>query len=292
MKITQVGELRLKLGEGPVWDVAEQALYFTDILDQRIWRLDPATGATRSWRFDAKVSAFALREGGGAIVALAKGVHLFDFDTGALKLVGDPEPDDPVTQLNDGKADPAGRFLVGSVASDFKGSDCGLYSVEGGAIRKLDGGFGLTNGPCWSPDGRTFYFADSRPMEIYAYDYDVATGQVSNRRLFASTAALGGIPDGATVDSEGRVYSAICNGGVIACWDPDGRLVRTIEAPSRLVTSVMFGGPDLDRLYVTSIDGSHLPFLPPDAPKDPADGRLFMIEGLGVSGLPERRFRG
>ena len=290
MEITQVGELQLKLGEGPVWDVAEQALYFTDMLDRRIWRLDPATGATRSWRFDAPVGSFALREGGGAIVALGNGVFLFDFETGALQALGDPEAADPATQLNDGKADPAGRFLCGSVATDFKGTDCGLYSVERGAIRKLDGGFGLTNGPCWSPDGKTFYFADSRPMEIYAYDYDVATGGVSNRRLFASTAALGGIPDGATTDADGRVYSAICNGGVIACWEPDGRLVRTIEAPSKLVSSVMFGGPELDRLYVTSIDARQLPFLT-DPPEDPAGGRLFVIDGLGARGWPERRYR-
>ena len=179
MNITRVEGLRCKLGEGPLWDPVSQTLYFVDVLDRRIWRYDPGTGTRDSWSLPDQVSALALRQQGGAIVALRNGIHFFDFVTGSTTLIGDPEADLPVTQWNDGKADPAGRFLAGTVATDQRSSCCGLYSVEPGGIRRLDGGFAITNGPCWSPDGKIFYWADSVPMNIYAYDYDVATGGVA-----------------------------------------------------------------------------------------------------------------
>ncbi|MEY4377336.1 MAG: hypothetical protein RJB26_1886, partial [Pseudomonadota bacterium] len=137
-------------------------------------------------------------------------------------------------------------------------------------------------------DNRTFYFADSVPKNIYAYDYDPDTGSASNRRVFANTAQFGGIPDGATVDADGLVYSAICEGGVIAVYRPDGKVERTLEMPVKLPGSVMFGGPNLDLLFVTTLDPA---FLGRNDGGEHA-GHTFVIEGLGARGLPEARHVG
>jgi len=288
MRIQRIGSVTTKLGEGPVWDDEEQALYFVDVLGRKIHRYDHAGDSFQSFETPALVGSIALRnDGGGVIAAFGDGIGLYDLATGAVEPLGDPEAGNPLTQWNDGKADAHGRFLAGTVATDKESMVCGLYSVEAGRITQLDSGFGITNGPCWSPDSKTFYYADSVPCDIYAYDYDLSTGAISNRRVFANTRALGGIPDGATVDSEGRLWSAICGAGKIACWRPDGVLERTIDVPPYLVSSVMFGGPDLDRLFFTSITGSSLGFA-----DDETGGQLFVVDGLGAVGLPEHRYRG
>lgn len=291
--IERVGTIRCQVGEGPVWDVAEQALYFIDLLDRRAWRHDPATGGFQSWQVPSMIGSMALRRDGGAIVALQDGLHVLDFATGATHALAVPPGLDGTVQLNDGKVDPAGRFVFGSQPRSLGDTrPLGvLYSLDpdGTASRLDDMAFTITNGPCWSPDGGTFYLSDSLPKAIYAYDYDVATGTVSNRRKFADTTAYGGIPDGATVDADGRIWVAVCGGGKIVAYLPDGSVDRVIDVPTPFVSSVMFGGADLDELYFTSIDGSVLGM---GLPQDADGGGLFVIKGMGVRGLPERRFAG
>jgi L-arabinonolactonase len=290
-RITRISGIRCKLGEGPLWDVGEQALYLVDVIDQRIWRYEDTAHEMSSWRLPDLVTSLALREHGGAIITLRTGFHFLDFDTAAVSFLEDPEASRPLTQWNDGKTDSAGRFVAGTVSTDQRSACCGLYSLENGAVRRLDDGFSITNGPCWSPDGAIFYWADSVPKNIYAYDYDMTAGTIANRRVFANTAALGGIPDGATVDTEGRMWSAICGGGVIACFAPSGALLRKVEMPTKFVSSVMFGGANLDRLFVTSIDIASLPFETGGTP-DEFGGALFVVDGLGACGLPETRYKG
>jgi sugar lactone lactonase YvrE len=274
-----------------LWDVAEQALYFTDVLAKKIRRYHPQTDSFSAWNTPNSVSSLALNAGGGALLALSNGIHAFDFASGAATLIVDPEIDKPLTILNDGKTDRRGRFVVGSVATDHTSPICGLYKIECGVATCLDDGFTITNGPCWSPDGRTFYFADSVPhAAIYAYDYDLDRGTVANKRVFARTRELGGFPDGATVDTEGRVWTAVCGAGKIACYESNGSLAQIVEVPPRLVSSVMFGGAGLDELYVTSIDAAALAFGA-GAP-DEAGGNLFVISDLGARGIAEPRCDG
>lgn len=292
MKIERIGTQRCKVGEGPLWDVAEQALYFVDLLDGVLWRHDPGSGEFKRWQMPSGIGSLALRAGGGALVALQDGLYTVDFDGGSVTPFCDLQGSLAETQCNDGKVDPCGRFIVGTQPrslADMRPLGK-MYCVHpDGHAEQLDRGFTITNGACWSPDGRTFYFSDSLSRTIYAYDYDVDHGRVSNRRIFADTTAFGGIPDGATVDSEGRLWVAICGGGKVACWRSDGRVERVIEMPVPLVGSVMFGGPQLDRLYVTTLNGAELGMgFAPDA----LSGALFAIDGLGVCGLPERRFAG
>ena len=290
MKIHRTRAPKLLVGEGPVWDVAEQALYMVDIVGRTVSRHDPASGATRTWAVPTVIGSMALRDGGGALVALKDGIYALDLEDGSIRPFAIPTGQHPRAQMNDGKVDRRGRFVVGSgdsVIGDTQPYGA-LYSVAAdGAIGVLDTGIAISNGPCWSPDDRTFYFSDSLTYSVYAYDYDIATGAVANRRLFADTRELGGIPDGATVDADGLIWMAICEGAKVVAFRPDGRVERTIDMPVKLPASVMFGGPALDLLYVTSIDPALL-----RRPAEEGAGCTFVIEGLGARGLPEPRFAG
>ena len=292
-------DLRTEIGEGPLWDVKEQRLYWIDSTAAEISSCRADGSDIRRYFVPRHIGSMALRERGGAVVSLANGLHFYDFETQTVKLIADPESDDPETRFNDGKVDRRGRFIAGTMAYDFDRYDAdrgqrptrsgGLYRLDvNGAVTRLDGGIICSNGPCWSPDNRTFYFTDSYDRKMYAYDYDIETGAVANRRVFASAHDLAGTFDGATVDAEGYVWSALVFGGRILRFAPDGKLDRTVEFPVRNLTSVMFGGPNLDILFVTTM-GRPMWGIPQ---KERDKGGLFAITGLGVKGLPEPRFAG
>ena len=287
MQIRRLDVPQCSVGEGPVWDVATQQLFWIDILEKFVYRLDPGTGATRRWSVPNIIGSMAITQDGNAIVALANGVHRLDFATGECRMLAtSPDLNDQV-QLADGKVDRRGRFIVGSSDRGMKEARGKLYALHPGAtsLRVIDTDIFLANGPCWSPDDRTFYHADSIRKLIYAYDYDIEGGTLSNRRPFASTAELGGIPDGATVDAEGHVWSAICEGGKLVRFSPDGSIERIVAMPLKLPGSVMFGGAALDQLYVPTLSPAFL-----GRPADPLDGSMFVVEGLGIRGLAEPRF--
>ncbi len=290
MKISRVNAPRCTVGEGPVWDVGGQALYYLDIVGKAIHRFHPAAGAVRTWRTPTSVGAMALRGSSGAVIGQDDGFYAVDFDSGALSLLAKVEGKLDRARFNDGKADRRGRFVVGLSDSDFRDTQPigGLYSL--GSDRKvamLDKFIHFSNSPCFSPDDKTFYFADSFRYELYAYDYDIATGQVANRRVFADTRELGGMPDGATVDSDGLVWMAIFESGTVAAFRPDGKVERVVSVPVKMASSVMFGGPGLADLYFTSVDPSFF-----GGPSEDGAGHLFVIEGLGARGLPEPRYGG
>ena len=288
MEITRLDLPRCSVGEGPVWDVAEQALYYIDILQKKVLRWEPASGDRREWALPAMVGSMALRESGSAIVALPDGIHALDLGSGEVTPFALLEGADETIQLADGKVDRAGRFVFGT--SHRKASEPlgGLFSLgPERSIARLDSGLVLGNGPCFSSDSATLYHADSMAHLIYAYDYDIESGAAGNRRVFFDSSDYGPIPDGATVDSDGNIWTAICEGGVVLCLSPGGEVLREIAMPTMLPASVMFFGPELDRLFVPSIDPSFLGREP-----DEADGWNYVIDGLGVTGLPEPRYRG
>ncbi len=291
MKLHKIDAPRCLVGEGPVWDVAEQALYYVDILGKKLHRYDPVSGAVRSWEVTKPIGSMALRAKGGAIIALPDGVHTLDLETGATAPFACEQGLDPRLQFNDGKVDRRGRFVVGTTDTKISDDLGQVYSVGAdGSLSVIDTGIVISNGPCWSPDDKTFYFADSKRFVIYAYDYDIETGRTSNKREWVNTREFGGFPDGTTVDAEGRVWSALCEAGKVVAWNADGTVAQVIDFPVKLTSSVIFGGANLDQLYVTSINPSALPFLKMDA--EPLAGETFVVEGLGVRGLPEPRFAG
>jgi L-arabinonolactonase len=287
MRITRLDLPLCQVGEGPVWDVAEQALYYIDILAKKVFRWHPASDARAEWQVPDMIGSMALRQSGGAIVALVSGVHALDLDTGAVTPLALLDPPDPILQLADGKVDRAGRFVFGTSHRQAKQPFGGLWSLgTDGRLTQLDDDIILGNGPCWSPDNRVLYHADSMRHTIYAYDYDLATGAATGRRVFFNTSHYGPIPDGATVDSEGCLWVAICEGGVVLRLSPQGEVIREVTMPVRLPGSVMFGGPGLDRLFVPTLNPSFLP----GREAAPDDGAMFVIDGLGVTGLPEPRY--
>lgn len=286
VRITQIDTPCCVIGEGPVWDVAEQALYFIDILGKKVLRFDPASGKTRTWVVPDVIGSMALRAGGGAIVALTNGVFTLDFASGTCEMLATSGDLNETVQLADGKVDRRGRFIVGSSDRTMKEPRGKLYALDLDAtLREIDNDIFLSNGPCWSPDDKVLYHSDSIRNTVFAYDYDIATGTATNRRAWASTEALGGIPDGATIDTDGCMWMAICEGQKVVQFRPDGGLERVIDMPVKCPSSVIFGGAALDKLYVTSLSPA---FLGREAA--PLDGCTFVIEGLGATGLPEPRY--
>lgn len=290
MKIEIVVDVKTTLGEGPLWDVEQQRLYWIDATGMRVFRATAQGGEIRAWDVPARVGSIAIRKDGrGAICSLAKGFHALDFDSGDCTLIAEIEPERPATWINDGKVDRQGRFFAGTMDSQEDGPFGSLYRLDPDfSVHKVDSGIVVSNGPCWSPDGRTFYFADSWAGEIWAYDYDQSTGAVSNRRTFARLdTSTGGAADGSTVDAEGCLWNAQVYDGKLIRYTPDGKVERVIEMPVKKVTSVMFGGPDLDILFVTSMAKPPLPRFPDDPVQR---GSLFAITGLGIKGVAEPRF--
>jgi L-arabinonolactonase len=292
MRIEVVVDVKTTLGEGPLWDAEQERLYWIDVFDGRVFRATASGSEIRCWDVPQKIGSMALRkDGSGAVVALVRGFPLLDLKRGEGAFVIDPEPDKLVNRLNDGKVDKSGRFLAGSMDTLEEGPNGALYRLDPDfSLHKLDDGIVISNGPCWSPDGAIFYFTDSATGDIWAYDYDQATGAASKRRTFVSVdRSRGGGADGSTIDAEGCLWNALVYDGRIVRYDPSGRIDRIIDMPVKKITSVMFGGPKLDILFVTSMAKPPLPRFPGDGP---LRGSVFAIHDLGVRGLPEPRFGG
>lgn len=272
------------LGEVPVWDAERGRLWWTDVFRPAIHRLDAASGKVDSWTPPDKVHSFALREAGGLVIAGRKGFAFYDPESGAYELLHDPREDAEGTLLNDGRADRQGRFWAGSMDKMLKRPSGQLFRLDSdGASHMAADGITLSNGVAFSPDGSTLYYADSLLKNIFAYDLDAETGALSNKRVFAETGALPGIPDGATVDSVGFLWSARFDGGRVLRHGPDGSVAAEIEFPVSRVTSCALGGTDLKTLYVTS---AFFRLTDEQRAAEPLAGALFAVE-VDVPGLPE-----
>ncbi len=290
MNIERIGEGRYALGESPIWDPQDGVLYFVDCPDRAIFRYDPKSGDIKRWDVACDyLGSLALRRNGGAILVMDHGFNTFDFETGAMTVIAEPEAGRDDLCFNDCKVDRQGRLIAASMHTGYTDPVAGLYRLDTDLVcTKLDGDLICPNGPCWSLDNQTLYVSDSYADVILAYDYDVQTGDATNRRTFLATAGSGGFPDGGTVDAEGYVWSAHFGSGTIRRIAPDGVVARVIELPVQWVASLTFGGDNHDVLYVTTI-GSEF-----DGERDPSPqaGGLFAIHGLGIQGLAEPRFAG
>ncbi len=283
-------DIRAGLGECPVWCPEENRLYWADLNRWTINRFNPETGSNEVRTLPTQVGSFGLRAGGGMIVALRSGFHLFGFDDGRLEFVAHPEAHLPLNRLNDGRCDPAGRFWAGSMRDpqDPSGRTGTLYRLgPDRTCTAMVGGLGTSNGLAFSPDGRRMYHADSnlQVRTIWVHDFDVDDGTFADRRVFATTNDLPGRPDGACCDEEGCYWSANVYGWQVVRYAPDGRVIAKIPLPVEKPSMVAFGGPRLDVLYITSIRDA------PTAGGQPQAGSLFACEP-GVRGIAEPRFRG
>ncbi|KRA55730.1 SMP-30/gluconolactonase/LRE family protein [Devosia sp. Root635] len=273
------------LGECPNWAEEEQALYWIDVRGKLVRRRDHRTGALQSWAAPDLIGCLSLRRKGGAVVGLRQGIATFDFATGAFAMISEPHPDQPNMRFNDGHCDRQGRFWAGTMNDVTRQPVGHLYRIdERGTTRMLDLVV-VPNSLCWSPDGTVMYFADGRETIIWAFDFDTRTGDLSNRRVFVDTGNVG-IPDGATVDAEGCVWSAQYGAAAVNRFSPEGVLIETIPMPVTQPTCVAFGGPDYATLFITT---ARQRLSPETLAAEPLAGALLSVTP-GVRGLPEPRF--
>ena len=276
------------LGESPRWDAATGRLLWVDIEVHAVHVFDPATGDDRSILLGNRVGALAPMRSGGVLVALADRLAVLDLEDESVRTLVEI-PHGPGVRLNDGACDPAGRFWVGSTALDFAPGAGALYrySGDGGLDRMLDD-VTISNGLGWSRDGGTLYYIDSMAYRVDAFDYDLVTGAISERRPFVVIERGAGIPDGLAVDDEGGVWVALWGRAAIRRYTPDGELERVLAVPAHNVTACCFGGDDGRSLYVTSASVD----LSEEKRRElPLAGSVFVAEA-GVSGPPAQPFAG
>ena len=277
-------------GESPVWSVREQALYWTDNLGGCIHRLDSESGRGQRIALGRNVMAIGLRAGAGLVLALAK--HLAFYEPGGeLELIMSVEQDQPRNRFNDAKVDRRGRYWAGTMNDvDWDKPSGSLYRVDTGLeLSRLQGAVVCANGLGWSPDGRTFYFGESFRYAIFAYDFDPDAGALSARRVFATVdRSSGAFPDGLTVDIDGGVWSVQNGAGRVVRYAPDGEVTHEVELPLPQPTSCIFGGRDLDVLYITT---SRQNMTPEQLARYPLSGSVFAVRP-GVGGVPEPLFAG
>jgi sugar lactone lactonase YvrE len=265
------------LGEGPLWNAADQAVYWIDFLRAQFFRYDPASRDLRTFDLPYKPGCLAFVEGGGILLATTDGLLLWRDET-VIEL-SDNALYHPPNRFNDGSADRQGRFWVGTASESPENH---LYRLDpDGSVHHMETEIGISNGIGWSPDERVMYYSDSGGGGIvHAYDFDPATGAIDNRRTFLPPSGTGAVADGLTVDSEGCVWICFWDGWKVARYDPDGRLMTEIAMPVQRPTSCTFGGPGMNELYITSA-GDGL-----DKAQQPQTGDLFKII-TDVQGLPE-----
>ena len=241
----QLAELpvpRAALGEGPCWEPAEAALYWTDIRAHRVHRL-AADGTHTSWDAGQPVGAIVPRAGGGMALAAKDGFWALDPGSGQLTLIARVEADVPGNRMNDGACDRSGRFFAGTMAEDESPGAGALYRLgPDHVVSPVLAGLSVSNGIGWSLDESRMYYVDSPTCRVDIFDYDAASGAIGNRRVFAGVGGDGVVPDGLAVDADGFVWVALWGGGALVRYRPDGRLEQILDIPAAHVTNCAFGG--------------------------------------------------
>lgn len=282
-------DARNAVGESPFWHGAEQALYWADIPERKLYRWDAATAAASQWTAPEMLACVAASASGGFIAGMETGVFGLSAQAdGTLQseLLAAVSHRDAGMRFNDGRCDRQGRFLAGTMVMNMGlGSTAGCvyrYQQGHGLVQLLDG-FITPNGMAFSPDGKTMYLSDSHPSVqlIWAFDYDTDSGTPSNRRVFADMKPLPGRPDGAAVDADGCYWICGNDAGMVHRFTPDGRLDRSLAVPVKKPAMCAFGGAGLDTLFVTSIRPDGV-----DLSDQPLAGGLFALRP-GVCGLAE-----
>lgn len=262
-------------GENPYWSPNERAVYWTDIPAGRLFRLDLATGAHAEIYRGEPVGGFTMQADGSLLLFRVNDIAVLPRGGTERVLLPFESPD--ANRFNDVIADPEGRVFAGTMCKT-PGTG-GLYRLDlDGTITKLFLGTNTANGMGFSPDLRTFYWTDTTARSIFRFDYERATGVISNRSLFYEAPADEGKPDGLTIDEAGNVWTARWDGGAILQIDPSGKVLQKITLPVAKVSSCTFGGDDLSTLFVTTAGGQ--------PSSQTLDGALFRIE-VGTRGRQE-----
>jgi len=281
MKVELMLDAKATLGEGPAWDEKTQTLYWVDILQKKIY-----AGTELLAELDDLIGCLAPCKNGNLI--LGKRASFVDFDIAtSQQTVLASLRESATNRMNDGKCDPAGRFLAGTMDMNEKEASGSLYSFDGKqAIRLLDG-IRISNGLAWSPNHKIFYYIDTPTREVKAFDYDVSTGQIANPRAAFLVPETLGWPDGMTSDSEGNLWIAHWGGAQVTRWNPNtGQLLEQIPVPALQSSCPVFGGKDRNELYITS---ARVGMSDADLKKYPLSGGLFKVT-TKFEGMPTFEF--
>ena len=275
------GDNRDTLGEGVLWSLRDNAIYWVDILAPAINRLSLTDGALRRWTMPEPIGWLVERREGGFIAGFQSGFAELTLDPVTISPIGDPEPDYPGNRMNDGKADASGAIWCGTMDMAEAADNGALYRLTSDRNwQRMDAGYRVPNGPAFSADGRYLYHSDTARRTVFRFER-TADGGIANRTTFIQFAEEDGYPDGMTMDAEGGLWIAHWGVGRVSRFHPDGTLDRAIALPARQTTNVTFAGPDLTRMFVTSAT------IKLDA--TPADGALFEIFS-GMRGLAPHLF--
>jgi len=280
------------LGECPIWDDRRGRLFWIDSIGKKIWQSTEVGSCLQSWKLPDLIGSIGLCEDGRLIAGLSSGFAFIELadEEAIITPIGNPDPLQEDTRLNDGKTDRQGRFWCGTMNIDFADTNASLFRLDKDLTwTRMASGITVSNGIAFSLDGKILYFSDSRVDQSYQFDLDTETGNLSGKRPFIDTSTYRGRIDGATIDAVGNYWGALFEGGAIGCFSSRGELLRRIELPVSCPTMCAFGGKDMATLFVTSAT-----FLMSE--KQIADkslsGSLLAIHGLGVQGIPEPRFAG
>jgi sugar lactone lactonase YvrE len=287
LTIKPIGNYVSKWGEGPIW--WKGLLFYIDIEGHKLIRYNPAKNEEQFWEIGERIGTVVPTGGSDVIYAGDTGILRYDLENGDKTNLADPEAELRGTnRFNDGKCDPAGRLWAGTISTIKDTGTANLYCLDvDGTLAHKVADVTNSNGICWSADATTMYYIDTPTQQVRAYDYDLESGHISNARVIIDTAELGytSSPDGMTIDSEGMLWIAFCHGGCVTRFDPNnGTQLQKVDLPCIETTACAFGGENLDRLFVTT---GVKPGL-----DEPNAGKVFVIDGLGIKGVPAFAYKG
>ena len=289
-KVEHLLHVENEIGESPIWVPEENSIYWCDTEGYKIFSYEVNSKKHQVYDVEMPVEALGKREKEGWLLVTKEGFGYWDPKSNECAFIADPEADKPDVQFNDGTTDKKGRYLVGSFNfNNLDAPDGSLYILdENQKIKKLDSGLALSNGICFSLDGKTLYLTEMAIGRISVYDYDLDKGTVSNKRTFAEVDKSKGKPDGLIIDSEGFLWSAHWGGSRITRYDPSGKIDMEIMMPVSSVTCMAFGGESMDELYVTT---AWYGMSKAEREKEKYAGDLFKIK-TGIKGILEYRYKG
>ncbi len=284
MQVELLYDAKAWLGEGPVWDSRTQTLYWLDILNKRVY-----VNSEILLELDDFIGCIAPRQSGGFVLTKRFSFWTFDPDSSSSTFLAALTDEPANNRFNDGKCDPRGRLIAGTMDINEKDPTGSLYSFNGTSITKLSSNITISNGMAWSPNGKTFYYIDTPTREVRAYDYDLDSGVIANSRVAVHMPESLGWPDGMTSDAQGNLWIAMWGGAQVTKWDPNtGKLLEQVRVPVIQPSSCTFGGKHMNELFITSarkdLDETALE-------KYPLSGGVFRVE-TNVEGLPAFEFAG
>ena len=278
------------LGEGPLWNEETQTIFWLDIVENLIHSYSINKQKHTSFNVGEMIGCIAPREQGGLVAALQNGFAFVDFENKTVEHIANPEEGIP-NRFNDGKCDAAGRFWAGSMALTEEESKGNLYVMETDlSVKKKIENVSISNGIAWNADSTVMYYINTPTNYVFAFDYDIESGEISNQRVAVDLTHENGFADGMTIDEEGMLWIAFFSGWRVARYNPEtGELLKQIELPVENVSCCTFGGPELNDLYITTASKG----MSDEAlQQQPLAGSLFVLKDCGYKGLPAAKFKG